>query len=78
MGQRMQTVQICTPAGDLPAQLRRIADDVESGAFLGQPITTAVFVAGGVEGDAAVWRRAVLGPRQDAFSVRGLLNSVTR
>lgn len=78
MMRQMRTVQICLPAGAIPGQLRTIADQVESGAFLGQPITTAVFIAGGVAGDTAVWRRAVMGPRQDAFSLRGLIGTVTR
>lgn len=72
------------PANDVPATLRRIADELEAGT-LDWPVTTAVVVFGhtGPErpsGDERRqrnhWTTYGFGPRADSFTIRGLLSSV--
>lgn len=70
------------PADDIVRTLRLIADDIEAGK-VEWPVTTAVLILGhtGVdrpEGDderwqEMFWRTYGVGPRSDAFTVRGLL-----
>lgn len=72
------------PSSDIPATLRRIADDIEAGKIWDRPITTCVVMLGhtgaercceGVLHDQAFWTTFAMGPRVDTFTVRGLMAS---
>lgn len=77
----MSVVQLhqAFPAQDIPATLRRLADEIEAGEF--GLMTTAALCLGHTEerpdGDTRLQRERYelfeLGPRADIFTVRGLL-----
>jgi len=71
------------PCSEVPATLRRIADDIEAGRHGDWPVTTCVLVIGHTgpeipdpDGNLAqenFWRTYGAGPRCDSFTTRGLL-----
>lgn len=73
------------PCEEVPATLRRIADEIDSGEY-DWPITTAVLILGHTDaelpnGDGDLtqrnyWETYGMGPRADVFTVRGLLMPV--
>lgn len=74
-----------SPCAEIPATLRRIADDIEAGDHGDWPVTTAVLVLGHTDAEYLVddervqrnyWTTFGLGPRADIFTVRGLLATV--
>lgn len=75
------------PTSDIPATLRRIADDIEAGKIWDNPVTTCVVLLGhtgpercveGVMHEKSSWATFGFGPRHDTFTVRGLLASAMR
>lgn len=74
------------PCNDVAATLRRVADRIEAGEHGDWPVTTCVIVIGHtdaeVPGDDGIimqqnyWDTYGAGPRCDAFTVRGLLQTV--
>ncbi len=75
------------PADDVPATLRRIADEIEGDA-IGWPVTTAIVILGHSDAEVPVgdgelaersyWTTFAAGPRTSTFTVRGLVASAMR
>lgn len=72
---------------DVPATLRRIADEIEAGE-LDWPVTTAVVLLGHTDSERPAsdgvlmqnnyWSTYGAGPRCDTFTVRGLMATALR
>ncbi len=75
------------PADNVVHGLRKLADMIEAGEFT-YPVTTCVAVIGHTDGETPIgdgryaqeshWNVFGYGPRNDTFTVRGLLASALR
>lgn len=80
-------LQQSKPCSDIPATLRRLADEIERGETEFSPVTTCVVVLGHTSSERLVdgelqeqadWSTYGMGPRCDTFTVRGLMASALR
>lgn len=88
MSDNVVALRQARPCSNIPATLRRIADEIEADE-LGWPVTTAVLILGhtdaetstapdGSYGEQNYWTTFAAGPRTSTFTVRGLVASAMR